>query len=239
MQMRSLVKRLLSPVFYLIADRRRGLVMEAEFWDRWMAQRGGPWSEDFAARFDPARQVSGWHAEILRLLGPHPRILDVGAGPVTAIGRVWDGNLLDVTAVDPLAATYDALLAKHNLFPPVQTRMCAGEDLARIFVAGTFDWVNAQNCIDHAKDPIQAIRSMVQTCAEGGIVSLYHEENEAVKESWRGLHQWNFGFQAGQLTLSGRNGHQVVVDMALVGMEFVTERRGDHLLSIGKKRRTL
>ena len=38
------------------------------------------------------------------------RVLDVGAGPLTALGKVWPGRTLELTAVDPLADEYNAIL---------------------------------------------------------------------------------------------------------------------------------
>lgn len=61
------------------------------------------------------------------------KILDVGAGPLTRIGKIWPGHQLEITATDPLAESYEQLLNDIALVPLVKTQNCLGEELAEKF----------------------------------------------------------------------------------------------------------
>jgi SAM-dependent methyltransferase len=229
-----LAKRALAPFFRLTASRQGGLDLELKFWRSWIKSRGLSWPEDFSYRFDPHAAVRGIHLEILsRLPQGRVRILDVGAGPLTAIGKQLEGYEIAITAVDPLAAGYDRLLTEAGLVPPVRTVLCAAEQLTDLLPIGQFDWVHAQNCIDHSIDPLQSIRSMVRMARPGGLISLYHEENEAEKESWRGLHQWNFSVRDRHMTVTGTDGRTTVLDRDTIGADLQAEVRSGHVLAIG------
>jgi hypothetical protein len=82
-------------------------------------------------------------------------ILDVGAGPLTVLGKKWPGRDVRITAVDANAAEYDGLLAKHGIKPFCRTKFGYAEDLASVVPLSAFDLVHARNCIDHSKDPLK------------------------------------------------------------------------------------
>jgi len=208
-QLKRIAKRILAPVFRLSANREAGLETEVRFWDRWLREKGSASPDDFRYhdyryRLDARAPVAGWHRELVdKIASDFVAVLDVGAGPVTALGKRHDSKRLSITAVDPLADEYAALLKRHRLDPPVRTRRGAGEELARLFGRGAFDLVIAQRCIDHSVDPVACVKNMVEVCRVGGVVALEHEENLAVNAAYRGLHQWNFGLRGGELVVSG------------------------------------
>jgi SAM-dependent methyltransferase len=119
-------------------------------------------------------------------------ILDVGAGPMTAVPKVHPGRDIHITAFDPLADDYNARLDELGIEPLVRTQRSAGEELLQHVEEASFDVAHASNCLDHAYDPALAIRNMVLAVKPGGLVLLRHERNEAVNEHYLGLHQWNF-----------------------------------------------
>jgi SAM-dependent methyltransferase len=208
-QLKTIVKRVLAPVFRLTADRDGGLETEVRFWDKWLRDRGArspqEWRyHDYRYRLDPRAPLSAWHRELVdKIASERVAVLDVGAGPVTAFGKFREGKSLHITAVDPLADRYAALLARHRLEPPVRTTRGAGEELLTLFAPGSFDLVIAQRCIDHSVDPAACVRNMVEVCRVGGVIALEHEENLAVNAAYRGIHQWNFGLRGGELVVSG------------------------------------
>jgi hypothetical protein len=65
--------------------------------------------------------------------------------------------------------------------------------------------VFAQNCIDHALDPVTAILEMLKVVKPGRYVYMKHSQNEAVKENWFGLHQWNLAEENGEFIISSRD----------------------------------
>ena len=108
------------------------------------------WPSDFAERLDPTTQLSEYHRGFVDRLPDHEiRILDVGAGPLTYLGKHLPGRTLTIVAADALAPHYDRLLAKHRVTPLVRTIAAEAERLTDVFPENSFDLVNARNCIDH------------------------------------------------------------------------------------------
>lgn len=172
---------------------RQGVYSEIGFWDGFLREEGGKYHTDYLERFDPALPLQPELVELVTLpQGETLRVLDVGAGPLTWVGRTSPDWTIEITAVDPLADAYDQLLAAHHLTPPVRTRNAAAEELRRVFRPASFDLVTARNCLDHALDPIDAIRQMIELVKPGGSVFLAHAVNEAITNQYDGLHQWNF-----------------------------------------------
>jgi tetratricopeptide (TPR) repeat protein len=86
---------------------------EVAFWESWARTRGREWPEDFLRRFDPKAPIDGRLGEVLAALGQdRVRLLDVGAGPVTVLGKTVPGKVVEITAVDPLADAYAGLLER-------------------------------------------------------------------------------------------------------------------------------
>jgi len=186
-----------------VRGRRRALREEIDYWDQWLSNEGGKWKDDYVFRFDPAAEVRD--PALRKALATLPQrevsILDVGAGPASAVGCRFPGKELVVTAVDPLADSYDRLLAQIGLDPPVRTEPLEGERLTQRFAENSFEIAYGRNALDHAVDPVQIIEQMFGVVRPGGYVVLRHGRNEAVQEKYVQLHQWNF---------DERNGHFVV-----------------------------
>ncbi|MEZ4617656.1 MAG: class I SAM-dependent methyltransferase [Caldilineaceae bacterium] len=170
-----------------------GVAPEIDFWDGFIGSRGSLWPEDFEQRMDPARPLQDHVTEILDFpVGSTIKILDVGAGPLTYLGKIWPGRTLEITAVDPLADEYAAIFQRHQLAPPIVTQRGAAEELVAQFGENSFDLVHARNCIDHSFDAVRAIEQMVAVAKPGGLVYMHHAVNEADTEGYHGFHQWNF-----------------------------------------------
>ncbi len=175
-----------------------GKAPELEFWRRILTTRGGEWPDDFRRRIDPGLPLAMPCLDHLRDAARLVRVLDVGAGPLTLLGKVWPGHRVELTAVDALAEGYDALLAEAGLVPLVRTRACESERLLDRLPADHFDLVYAQNTLDHAWDPAAAIQQMVSVARPGGVVFMGHYRDEAEREGYSGFHQWNFRVEAGE-----------------------------------------
>lgn len=194
----NVVKRL-QRTFDKERDRRElesswqtGIVDEIAFWDDYVATEGGLWPEDFQVRMDPAQQLQQHIIDVFAQdVAREINMLDVGAGPLTYVGKVWPEHILKITAIDPLAEEYATIFQKHNLTPPVRTRVGFAERLVEQFGENQFDFVHARNCIDHSYDPALAIEQMVAVTKPGGIVYMHHAMNEATMQSYQGFHQWN------------------------------------------------
>jgi SAM-dependent methyltransferase len=186
-----------------VRGRRRALKEEIGYWEGWLATRGGKYADSFDYHFDPASEVADTALRAV-LAGLEMRargtasILDVGAGPASTVGQRFCGRPVAVTAVDPLADDYRRLLLEYGFEPPVPTERVEGERLGERFGSERFDVAYARNALDHAVDPFAIVDNMLEVVRKGGYVVLRHVRNEAVRQRYRQLHQWNFDERAGK-----------------------------------------
>lgn len=173
---------------------------ESAFWDQWFVTRGLTWPDDYCARLDPDNPLLEDIGQLITC--DNPKILDVGAGPLTVLGKIWNGKRLDITAIDPMGAEYAAILHKHNIVPLVPTMTGSAEELTKYFAPNTFDFCFAQNCLDHGYDPAKSVEQMVEIAKPRGVILLRHAVNEGKNELYRALHQWNFYEKNGDLMVS-------------------------------------
>jgi SAM-dependent methyltransferase len=185
---------------------KAGISSEVEFWDSWFRTKGLEWPADYRERFDPNLALQPRPAA---LLPEQPgtgkiRILDVGAGPLTYLGKKAGAREIEIVAVDPLASEYDRVVAKYQVSPPVKTQKLDAERLSARFQRDTFDLVTARNCLDHSYDPEKAVLQMIYVAKPKCYVLLEHFENEARHANWEGLHQWNFSISDGDFIIGSR-----------------------------------
>jgi ubiquinone/menaquinone biosynthesis C-methylase UbiE len=117
------------------------------------------------------------------------------------LGKIYRGEPLEITAVDPLADVYDAILRDAKIRPLIPTTWCHGELLEERFALNTFDLVYAQNALDHSYDPFRIIVSMIRLTKPGQFVMLEHRQDEAERARYTGLHQWNFALREGNFII--------------------------------------
>lgn len=186
---------------------------EIDFWDKYLKTGGLEWQEGFQTRLDPLTPLEP-HIEQLLPLG-EVSVLDVGAGPLTYLGKISEGRRIQMTAVDPLAATYDKLLAKYDVMPPLRTVYGKAENLTALFQKNQFDLVHARNCLDHSFNPMRAFEQMLKVVKVGGFAIALHEINEGENEGYAGLHQWNFFTLDGDFLIGNRQGKTINVSAEL------------------------
>ncbi len=198
---------------------KMSLPSEIQFWDAYIRSRGTSChaEEEFAFRTSPEAELQPWLREWLTVPdGAELRVLDVGAGPLTWVGKKWGARRIAVSAVDPLADAYNMLMARHGVTPPVRTERGNGEEIVERFGAGMFDLVFARNSLDHSYDAIRAVTAMVEAAKPGGIVFLWHNPDEAEGLDYQGLHQWNFCLANGGLQV-WRAGRRLDVNTEFMG----------------------
>jgi ubiquinone/menaquinone biosynthesis C-methylase UbiE len=167
-------------------------ISEINFWDSYFKTKGLQWTTGYNQRLDPSFLLQ---EEIVKMLPENKdpvNILDVGAGPLTYLGKKYADLMINITAVDPLADDYDKLLSKYNITPIIRTVKVAAEELSKKFPSNSFDMVFARNCIDHSYSPEKAILEMINVVKENSYILMIHKPNEAINENYLGLHQWNF-----------------------------------------------
>jgi SAM-dependent methyltransferase len=180
------------------------LPTEVGFWDEYLATRGKSCAAEaeFNFRTDPAAELQPWLREWLNCpAGSQVRILDVGAGPLSWVGKKWPERQVVLQAIDPLADSYRQIMERNNINPPVVTMPGDGEEVVKRFGAGVFDLTFARNCLDHSYDAIRAVTNMIEATKPGGVIFLWHNQDEAEHLSYEGLHQWNFRLEKNELVV--------------------------------------
>ena len=81
------------------------------------------------------------------------RVLDVGCGPLTVLGKKFQNSRLNITGVDPLADQYMQMLTELGVVPPFEARQGFGEEVNRYFPHNHFDLVYSRNALDHSQHP--------------------------------------------------------------------------------------
>lgn len=209
---------------------KRSLAEEMGFWDSWLASKGLDWPDDYRRRCNPGQPLQDYVAKHLDLRTRGTiRILDVGAGPMTVVGKRHGRLNLAITAVDALADVYDRLLQTHGVVPPVRTVPGEAERLLAKFPRNTFDVVHAENSLDHCYNPLLAIRQMLEVTKPNGIVLLRHAENEGQRRGYEGLHLWNFRIENGELILWNQR-KKYSINVALDGAADVRVEMSDGLV---------
>lgn len=213
----------------------RGIDTEIGFWSRWLESKGGAWPWDYANRTDSQLELQ---PEIARLLkdfdGAAPKILDVGAGPMTYVGKMFRGRPVDLVAADALAELYDQLDFPPGL-PLVRTRACDAERLSQEFGTDVFDLTYSRNALDHTYSPIQAFREMIAVTKPGGYILTEHLPREATAENWTGFHQWDFFVEDSKFVVSNKRETFVLNEM-LANVDFVSLLENPTVKCVMRKR---
>lgn len=198
-------------------DWESGLVEENDFWTKALSDPARNWDiSEFKERTNPDFELQ----PELRALIPAPegatvRILDVGAGPLTRIGKKWPGRKLEIIATDPLAEKYNNLVARLKVPLLAPVTVAHAEKLTETFPKNIFDLAYASNCLDHSYDPVLAIRQMVEVVKPGHCAYLWHFANVGKAECYTGLHQWNFYRASGEFVVSdGRKNYSLNKELA-------------------------
>jgi len=224
---------------YVVVSRRLGMLggswakslpSEIPFWEKALANQGRDWRPGaFRERTDPELELQDHLKALIQAPeGAVVRILDIGAGPLTNLGKRWRGRDLRIVPLDPLANEFNALLARLSVRPPVATLQGVGEKLVERFGENSFDLVHSSNALDHTEDPVVVIRQMLAVVKPGGLVYLTHFSDEGRSEGYYGIHQWNFHEHRGDMVISDGRGKRTTATREFGHLASITCEPGTH-----------
>jgi SAM-dependent methyltransferase len=195
--------KILRRMGLLKGDWTKGLSTELQFWEWALKDGGRNWEQnEWRNATNPNFELQD---ELKQLIPAPPgavvRILDVGSGPLTRVGKCWPERTVQIVPADPLAEEYAALLARVSIRPLVPATFAHGEKLAERFAANSFDLAYASNSLDHSYNPVAVIEQMLAVVKPLHYVYLWHVANEGVREGYGGLHQWNFDIRRGEFVV--------------------------------------
>ncbi|MCW5899075.1 MAG: methyltransferase domain-containing protein [Flavobacteriales bacterium] len=222
---------------------RIGMRDELAFWDRYIAANYAPVkgqapTEEGRFRTDPAAPLQDTFCALLAHVREEKvQILDVGSGPLSRVGKTMPGKHISLIATDPLAEAYMRLCRKHGVVPPVPPIACDAEELDKHFAPDSFHLAHANNCLDHAYDPVKAIRNMLGLVKPGCHVYLRHEVNVATGADFVGMHQWNFRLgPRGEFLVSDRDTTVDMDELLRAEAEITSHVEGMFVVNIFRKR---
>lgn len=135
-----------------------------------------------------------------------PRVLELGSGPVSLLAAGVEQRWCELTAIDPLASEYAAMLAGFGLRFPVGPIAGSGESLPAVVRDRSFDVAYSGNAIDHATSPRDCVINLVRAVKPGGRVILEGFCREGSNAGWEGLHQHDLVAESGHLVHYSRQG---------------------------------
>ncbi|MCF4009995.1 class I SAM-dependent methyltransferase [Rheinheimera sp. UJ63] len=195
--------------------------------------------EKLARHFDANAPLQPELAALLPAKSMHClKVLDIGAGPMSKVGKRHNGSNIELVAIDPIADKYQALLKQLALTPPVATLPGFGERLREQFSDNSFDLIHARNCIDHCRDPLLVIQQAISVLKPQCYFYLNHYRNEGIAANYYGLHQWNFDAINGNFVITGAFGNTTNVNQAIASQAKVTsiETSAERLVVVIQKR---
>lgn len=179
---------------------KKGLPAEVEVWRDWLAGKTED-AEERALRLSSNRPFPWWAKPMIPGRPDRIRILDIGAGPLTSLGTVWDEKTVKIVPVDPLATEYEGLLREYGLTPPIRTIYGMAETLSDQFEENSFDFAYAGNSLDQTVDPIKAHREILKVLKPNCSLISMHPANQGEEEHYEGVYQWNFSMKEDRLVV--------------------------------------
>ncbi|MBF0499256.1 MAG: methyltransferase domain-containing protein [Candidatus Riflebacteria bacterium] len=220
-------------------SRHIGEYLEIKFWSSMLKKTGNPaFTEELYSRLDPKFPFPERLRKYVNPESEKIKILDVGAGPISAVGIYWpEGPGIDLFPIDPLADQYDQILKEVGRAPAVKTALCNGEKITNKFPVDSFDLVYARNSLDHCSDPIKCFQEMYSVTKNNGYIYAEHARNEGIKENYRGFHQWNFDIINSDFCVWNEKSHLLLKEFLPKESQIFTEfdEKNDWIVLIIKK----
>lgn len=208
---------------------------EVRFWRRWL-EGNTEKAEDRAYRLSSHRPFPWWAKPLIKGDPEHIRVLDVGAGPLTSLGDVWEGKEVTILPIDPLADAYSKLMEEYAVTPPIRTLYGTGQDLVSQFGENSFDFIYASDSLDKTDDPIACYQQIMLVLKPGASAVTYHEANKAERHHYETVYQWNFSLKENRLLVWNHEGQWDVLEhLSNVGHSRVETDRHYIKLTVTKK----
>ncbi len=150
------------------------------------------------------------------------KTLEIGSGPNSNLSYWVDNDLLEVTAIDPLAEVYDKIMKKLNYKYPITPIKLDGEDLLEHFKKESFHIIFAQNSLDHVKDPVKCFNNAYHLLKKGGFLFVCSNIKEGTRKSWTGMHKFDIYVENNELILGTQSGEEFrFINNRNVFLEFI------------------
>lgn len=171
----------------------KGIPYEVAFWRSYYASRRRRKDLFSWSQYDKPCQVDEF--DIQRFIGDfpdeNPLTVDLGCAMSYTFGNIFTArNDVRLLYIDPLAPFYNRILQRYDINRP---RITFGmiETVSNVLDPSSAALIHVRNALDHCADPMRGIIECLASLKVGGVLYLNHFRNEAMRESYRGFHQWN------------------------------------------------
>lgn len=179
---------------------KHGIRDEIHFWWHVIArQLSAKNPADNLAKYNESRKFR--FPGLLSSLPTDINALDIGCALSPNIGNQHDSFRINVVAADPLASAYNILLDIHGIERNFSLNWCVAEKVADVFGEQSFDFILAENSLDHGIDPAISFLQVAKSLRKGGIARFYHWINEGEIQGYTGFHQWNINHDESNLVV--------------------------------------
>jgi len=137
---------------------------------------------------------------------PKPRVLDMGAGPMSCAAWGAEISEMELVAIDPLGDEYAKIIDKYGIDFPVKTQTMRGEDMAENFAPDSFDIVFTRNALDHTESPRDCLKAAATVLCNGGLFIHVGKIREGTNASWNGAHKHDLFLEGKRLMHQEQDG---------------------------------
>jgi len=156
-------------------------------------------------------------------------VLDVGSGPLSALGTQWGDRDVELVPVDILAREYADDLEAAGLNAPVPPVYAHAEELEVSFGRDRFDAAYACNAYVAMKDPLLALQQTLAVLKPRAWLITWHAQELGSRNHYQRLFGWDFVRRGDRLKLV--NGGKVydVLDFCPEAAEIESEVKGEYV----------
>ena len=169
--LRRTVTSATSPELRASVERRgsedRDYDSEISFWRDYLVAPTGIFDSE-SRRVAFPRFLLPFLQQLNGAAGGPPRLLELGSGPVSLLAWGVDEAAVEMTAVDPLARTYEEMMKSYDYDYPVRPVEGYGEKLLDRFNRDEFDVAYTSNALDHTASPLACMKNLADVVRPGG-----------------------------------------------------------------------
>jgi SAM-dependent methyltransferase len=119
-------------------------------------------------------------------------VANVGSGPCVPLRVTHPTHKIHMLHIDPLWPYYERILEAAGYRARTFTAPFPAETMDQALPHNHFHITWSRNALDHSWDPLKGIKNMIKITRPQGKIIVLVNANEGVRESYHGLHKWNF-----------------------------------------------
>jgi SAM-dependent methyltransferase len=119
-------------------------------------------------------------------------IANIGSGPCVPLRVTHPTRKIHMLHVDPLWPYYERIIEAAGFRARTFIAPFPVETMDQTLPHDHFHIAWSRNALDHSWEPLKGIKNMVKITKPQGKIIVLVNVNEGVRETYHGLHKWNF-----------------------------------------------